>query len=251
MPYFKIDTRIKDWEWHDSPNIMALWVAILYSTNWKEKKWHGITIERGQFITSVKHLSQMTGLSVRQVRYSLHSLEVTGEVAIKTTNRYSLITVNKWEEYQVNENNSGKQNGKQNVAQMADKWQTNGKQMATTEALKHLSIKENTNTKYIRRFVKPSLTEVMEYCQSRNNAIDAQAFLDFYESKGWLIGKTPMKDWKAAIRTWERHDYGKREQPSGHTDMLPDYMLKTDTRNNAEVLRAFGLEGNDGEHKSN
>lgn len=54
-------------------------------------------------------------------------------------------------------------------------------------------------------FKKPSLEEVETYCRERNNGIDAQSFIDFYESKGWLIGKTKMKDWKAAIRTWERN----------------------------------------------
>ena len=53
-------------------------------------------------------------------------------------------------------------------------------------------------------FVKPSLEEVQAYCEERNNGIDAEAFIDFYESKGWKIGKDSMKDWKAAVRNWER-----------------------------------------------
>jgi len=55
-----------------------------------------------------------------------------------------------------------------------------------------------------KKFIKPSLKEVQEYCQERSNGIDPQAFLDFYEAKGWRIGKEPMRDWKAAVRTWER-----------------------------------------------
>ena len=55
-----------------------------------------------------------------------------------------------------------------------------------------------------RRFVKPTIEEVRRYCTERRNTVDAQSFVDFYESKGWLVGKTPMKDWKAAVRTWER-----------------------------------------------
>ncbi len=55
-----------------------------------------------------------------------------------------------------------------------------------------------------KRFVKPTLEEVSAYCQERSNGIDPQSFLDFYEAKGWRIGKEPMRDWQAAIRTWER-----------------------------------------------
>lgn len=60
------------------------------------------------------------------------------------------------------------------------------------------------NTKYTKRFIPPSVDEVNTYCQERNNSIDPEAFVDFYESKGWMIGKNRMKDWKAAVRTWER-----------------------------------------------
>jgi DNA-binding transcriptional ArsR family regulator len=59
---------------------------------------------------------------------------------------------------------------------------------------------------YIKKnFIKPTLEEVKQYCEERNNGIDAEYFIDFYESKGWQVGKTKMKDWKASIRTWERN----------------------------------------------
>ena len=54
-----------------------------------------------------------------------------------------------------------------------------------------------------KRFKKPSIEEIKEYCKSRNNSVDAYEFYDFYESKNWFIGKNKMKDWKAAVRTWE------------------------------------------------
>ena len=53
------------------------------------------------------------------------------------------------------------------------------------------------------RFVKPSLDEIKEYCRERNNQVDPEKFFNFYEAKGWVIGKSPMKSWKAAIHTWE------------------------------------------------
>jgi len=63
-----------------------------------------------------------------------------------------------------------------------------------------------------REFVPPTLEEVEAYCRERDNNIDAEAFLDFYESKGWMIGKNHMKDWKAAVRTWEK---SRKEGTSG------------------------------------
>ena len=64
-----------------------------------------------------------------------------------------------------------------------------------------------------KRFVKPSVAEVAEYCHERGNGIDPEEFWDFYESKGWRVGQTPMKDWRAAVRTWERRD--RHDPPSG------------------------------------
>lgn len=55
-----------------------------------------------------------------------------------------------------------------------------------------------------KKFTPPSLQEVAAYCFERNNSIDPQRFIDYYESNGWMIGKSKMKDWKAAIRNWER-----------------------------------------------
>ena len=67
------------------------------------------------------------------------------------------------------------------------------------------------NKEQKQAFSKPSLYEVVEYCDERKNGIDAGSFIDFYESKGWKVGNTPMKDWKASIRTWEKRDNVKRE----------------------------------------
>ena len=63
-------------------------------------------------------------------------------------------------------------------------------------------------------FKKPSVDEVNGYCKDRNNNIDAEAFIDFYESKDWKIGKNKMKDWKAAVRTWERRETKKPKSMS-------------------------------------
>ena len=57
------------------------------------------------------------------------------------------------------------------------------------------------------RFSPPTIAEVRAYCQERQNNVDAERFIDYYTSNGWKVGKNPMKDWKAAVRTWERHGW--------------------------------------------
>ena len=57
-----------------------------------------------------------------------------------------------------------------------------------------------------RRFTPPSVDEVAAYCRERGNGVDAQRFVDFYASKGWKVGSSGMRDWRAAVRNWERQD---------------------------------------------
>lgn len=61
-----------------------------------------------------------------------------------------------------------------------------------------------------RAFVPPTVEEVREYCQERKNNVNPQSFIDFYSSKGWFVGKNKMKDWKAAVRTWEQRSGEKK-----------------------------------------
>lgn len=68
------------------------------------------------------------------------------------------------------------------------------------------NINNNNNIERSVRFTPPTLSDVENYCQEKGYAIDASQFIDFYESKGWMIGKNRMKDWKAAVRTWVRRD---------------------------------------------
>ena len=61
------------------------------------------------------------------------------------------------------------------------------------------------------RFVPPTVEEVSAYCQERNKGVDPQRFVDFYTANGWKVGKNTMKDWKAAVRTWENRDQGQKQ----------------------------------------
>jgi len=57
----------------------------------------------------------------------------------------------------------------------------------------------------VKRFVKPTIEEVADYCNERSNDVDAEKFYDYYSSNGWKVGKNAMKDWKASVRTWEKN----------------------------------------------
>ena len=76
------------------------------------------------------------------------------------------------------------------------------------------------------RFIKPTVEEIKVYCQERKNSVDPDSFFNYYESKGWLIGKVPMKDWKAAVRTWEKNNYNqpKKDNFAFTTDSTKSFL---------------------------
>lgn len=74
---------------------------------------------------------------------------------------------------------------------------------------------DNDSVKKSIKFIPPTVAEVRAYCQERKNTVDAETFVDFYSSKGWMVGNQKMKDWKACVRTWEKNskDNGNSKQP--------------------------------------
>ena len=82
---------------------------------------------------------------------------------------------------------------------------TNDNESKSIEKEIDIDIEKDSN-KPQKRFVKPTLDEIKAYCQERGNNVDPEKWFNYYSANGWKVGKNPMKDWKAAVRTWERSD---------------------------------------------
>lgn len=106
-----------------------------------------------------------------------------------------------------------KENGAYTEA-LATNWQPNGNQMAPQVSIGKVSIVEDSlkEEEKTKRFTPPSVEEVNSYILEKGYDVDAEAFVNFYESKGWFVGKNKMKSWKAALVTWNlRHRYDRKE----------------------------------------
>lgn len=89
-------------------------------------------------------------------------------------------------------------------------------------------------------FRKPSVDEVRAYCSERNNGVDPEAFCDFYESKGWKVGNTPMRDWQAAVRTWEKAGSRAPQAQSSRKRMVTDKEQRSRSVNADGTLNLLG-----------
>lgn len=148
------------------------------------------------------------------IQTTVSKLQSVGLVHVYEVNGINYLQIARWADYQVvrskglypdpNENDTDK-NLVNNVSTICLQKEKDKESNKETEIRK--VYKENntlTSVKESRQFAKPSVEEIAAYCAERKNGIDAQAFYDFYESKGWLIGKSPMKDFRACVRTWEQ-----------------------------------------------
>ena len=181
--------------WKQStPEQKAILITILCMVNHEEQEWEWqgrkYICKPGQVITSLEKIRQACGkgISIQNVRTALARFEKLGFLTNESTKESRLITVLNWELYQSTENN-----------QQSDQ-QTGNKDLTTNK-----NDKNDKNNIYAH-FTPPTLEEVISYCKERNNSVDPQKWYDFYSAKGWMIGKNKMKDWKAAVRTWERGD---------------------------------------------
>lgn len=100
--WIKLHRKILNWEWYTDAPVRILFEHLLLTVNYEDKKWKGMTIKRGQKITSYEHLADETGLTVQQVRTAINKLKSTSNLTSKSTNKFTLVTVENYDLYQSN-----------------------------------------------------------------------------------------------------------------------------------------------------
>ena len=201
MGWIKLDREITEhWLWKEKEPFdrRSAWIDLLLMANHKDFKtlYKGQLVERkrGEVNTSTRYLAERWRWSRGRVNRFLELLVADKMVTLNSTTDGTTVTIENWGKYQCDNRETDQQN-----VQPA----TNNRpaKRPTTDHTQEIKNKENNNR---GRFTPPSVEEVRSYCQERNNKINAEDFCDFYASKGWMVGKNKMKDWKACVRTWER-----------------------------------------------
>lgn len=175
--WIKIYGKIVDWEWYGDPNMVATWLHLLVSANWRDKNWRGFIVRRGQIITSISKLSEAIGQTERQTRLCIERLVDSGQIVKQTTNKYTIITICNYDSYQEKPEQQCQTNDKQGVTQTSDKSQTNDKQGVTQTS----TTKEDKNIedKKVRSKDGGKSARAEKFAPLNQNDI---AFDKFYES---------------------------------------------------------------------
>lgn len=168
--FIKLFRRFLEWQWHDNPIMVSLFVHLLLLANYEDKEWHGIIIQRGQLVTGRKALAHIVGVSEQQVRTCLARLEETGEIALESTNKFTIVTILKYDSYQ----QSLKAEQPTNNQQITNNQPTDNQQITTPKEIKNKRNKENNNINLSQIDVLPEFQPAMalwlEYKQGKKKS---------------------------------------------------------------------------------
>ncbi len=153
--WIKLHRKITEWEWYSDANTFRVFMHLLLTANYEDKRWRNINVKRGQIITGRMELAQTLRLSERQIRTALDKLKMSGVITIKTTNQYSLITVENYSCFQnlsaENDQPKAKQPTNQKSAESPSNSQQRVRPVSTTQEKKNLNVKSITYENSIRK----------------------------------------------------------------------------------------------------
>lgn len=193
--YIKIYRKFKDWEWYTNINVKTLFLHCLIRANHKAVKYQGIEIDRGEFMTSIRTLSIETGLSERQVRTALDKLILTNELTSKSNNKYRIIKVIKYNEYQ--------EVDKQESKQVTNKRQASDKPLTTNKNDKNEENDKNDKKVYMEfvRLTESEYSKLIEKFGEKGTKDKIENLNNYIGSKG-----KKYKSHYHTILNWSKKD---------------------------------------------
>ena len=224
--YFPLWRKITEWGWYRNGNTMRVFVHLLLLCNHKERNYMNYKILPGQCVNGRKKLSADLGLSEQSIRTAINHLKSTNELTSKNYNKFSIITINNYSKYTISTSES-----------------TNN-QPAINQQL--TTPKNYKNEKNYNKDIPPPLSSIKNFFKELEHQGEAEPFHDFYQSKGWKVGKTPMKDWKAAARNWCRRNFKPVEDHPAPKFTVepekerPDYSPESKTKVKELIDKALG-----------
>lgn len=200
--WIKIHRSIRKHWIHEKPEYYAAFIDIIMEVNHEEKSIligsSLMTCERGSSLNSIEGWARIFGKSwTRQkVRTFFKLLQQDKIIEIKNIKKTTKLSVCNYCRYQGSQPDDN---------HLLTTKKPDDNQMITTNKNDKNVKNENNKIKNNNIFIIPNIDEIKSYCLERKNNVNAEQFWDFYNSKGWLVGKNKMKDWKSAVRNWERN----------------------------------------------
>lgn len=241
--YIKLFRKLIDWKWFKDSITLQVFIFLLLRANWKRVEKNGIVLERGQVLTSVKDIATSTSASIRQTRTALEHLKSTNEVTIKTTNKFSVITIKNYSQYQGSDKQNDKQKTekRQTTRHQIDKQSDNTRRSIRSKEDKNnisdVCVSNNNNNIYNTRArdganshtptsptsIKiPTAAQVADRLIELGTSTNIANFLEYNQARGW---KT---EWTYALDRWLEQDKARTDQNPGEVKKAFESERKND-----------------------
>ena len=245
--YIFLWKKVDEWEWYKDVPTFKLFIHLLINANYKDENWRNIEVKRGQLISSIEHLAAGCGLTTKQTRRAISNLISTGEIVTKGTNKFTIITICNYDNYQAEKVEAGQ-----------TKVQTKGQSKVQSKGtqIKNIRIKENNNTNdsiiYSREkeilTADESATKTIELKSIEERAKDfmqlvadsglekygAEMCRDFFDywtehnpnGKKMRFEMQKIFDVKKRLATWNKNNFKKQnyERNDFNNPTSPDYV---------------------------
>jgi len=196
--WIKFHRKMLDWEWYEDANVFRLFTHLLLTANYKSSRFRGHTVPPGSLVTGRISLSEQTGLTQQQVRTALNKLKSTSEITIKTTNKFSIISIACWDKYQHDEGEM--------TSKTTNHQPTSNQQVTTSKEGK--KVRRDKGTRLPEDW-EPSQTDlnyaISKGFQSEQVTLIAERFKNYWVAKPGAGGV--KLDWPATWKNWVLSDY--------------------------------------------
>ena len=199
--YVKLYRKLIQWGWYQDNVVKSLFLHCLLMASFKDFSWKGNQLKAGQFITSYKSLADELGFTVQQVRTAIKKLESTEEITSKSTNKFTVITVLNWDNYQIDDTDSNTVINNQ----ITNNQQTNNNQITNNQQHRKnvKNVKKSKNVKNSSSAAAPQLSDILNFIAEKSLNVDGEKFFLHYSKNNWVTkdGK-PITDWKSLLQNW-------------------------------------------------
>ena len=231
--FVKLYRDYDDRKWSSDPVTFSLFVHFIWMARFDDGIYNGKMVPRGSFVISISGLAKKIGATPKATRGALDRLTKDKVLVTRGASDGTMITICNYDYYCNPTESDGQATGERWASDGINTGQAMGQQYKNKERERDNIItpplppssggqqdlfgqlfddrpEDDVAKKERKKFVPPTLDEVKSYCMERGNKVSSEYFMDYYGSKGWMVGRTKMKDWKAAVRLWEQK--GKQNQ---------------------------------------
>ncbi len=224
--WITLHRRFLGWEWFEKAEMVQLFVYLLLSAGYEDRRWQGVEVKRGQVLTTYAKLGKILRLSPRSVRTCIERLKSTGEITTETTNHYTIVTICNYDKYQGGENTSDTPN---------DKQLTNDRQTTDKRPTSNISNNDNKDNNYnklslcsacARERDERERDEIFKIFFFKNfvaPAKEVERFYQHYGAQGWVRSTGQrIVDRVAAAKSWEQEEREKKRFPIQFVEALQE-----------------------------